>query len=80
MVSKERINENKENAIDLFKEYDSIINELQQYWKGSSHNNLVNKATEFSTEFSKTIENQFDYFLEIFAEYEKSIQIYSLAP
>lgn len=74
MISKEQINESKEHAIDLFKEYDSIINDLQQYWKGLSHDNLVKKASEFSSEFSKTIESQFDYFSEIFDAFEKSIQ------
>lgn len=74
MVSKERIKENMEDVKKLFSEYNSIIDELQQYWKGLSHDNLVNKATEFSANFSKTIETQFDYFAKIIEGIEKSIQ------
>ena len=74
MVSKEKINENIESVKELFNEYDSVIADLQEYWIGVSHNNLVNKATEFSTEFSKTIQVQFDYFSKLVEEYEQSIQ------
>lgn len=73
MVSSGQVNSDSSNLSSILTEYDSKISSLSSSWKGSSHDNLQAKATEFSSEFSSSIEDQMSSFATACDLYEEYI-------
>lgn len=58
MVSSGTVNSDSSKITSILSDYDSKIESLSSGWKGVSYDNLQAKASEFSSQFSSTIESQ----------------------
>lgn len=58
MVSSGRVNSDASSLKSLFSQYDGFVSELGSSWTGNSYDNLVAKATEFSSSYSNSLQSQ----------------------
>ena len=70
MVSSGVVNSDSSSLKSLFTNYDSFITELSSSWKGVSYDNLVSKATEFSTSYLSSVQSQMSSFASACNLYE----------
>lgn len=73
MVSSGTVDSDLSTITGTFSKYDSLVGEVDGYWKGNSCNNFKEKASEFSSSFSSTINSQMTAFSEACNLYEQYI-------
>ena len=82
MVNVSQVNSVMDSLSSNFNSYNSLINELSGSWEGTSYDNLVSKANEFSSEYFSTIQSQLNSFAEAcslysqYTEYKEKKAIY----
>lgn len=82
MVNVSQVNSVIDSLSSSFNSYNSLINELSGSWEGTSYENLVSKANEFSSEYFSTIKSQLSSFAEAchlysqYTDYKEKMNIY----
>lgn len=82
MVSSGQISSDASSLKSLFTQYDGFIGELGSSWKGSSYDNLVAKANEFSSSYSSSLQSQMSSFAsacDMYENYKTTKQSISVA-
>lgn len=71
MVSSGRVNSDLASIKSSLSNYDNLIGDMSNSWKGISYDNLVSKANAFSSEFSSSISSQMNSFATACDLYER---------